>query len=673
MKIARLLLLFAAAGAIQAQTWDTSGNSLLNGTYYFRQVIYVPYTSSPSYLLEAVAFYGSITFNGNGNYTASGQLLDYSFYYGEAENYGTYPSTGTVSGTYSISSSGYGFISSPYVTGDTIYGLVSAQSVFVGSATDNNNGYNDMLVMARVASPLPTVGSFTGSWSCADFDFSSGNAEYALSSLINLSPDGNGNLNAGTINGYEGVATTLITQSSSGLKYTFSNGAAVAAFPTSANLVVGQKYLYFSADGNFVFGGGPITSATPFDMIVGVKTSAGTPTLSGLYYQAGLDEVEGNLDSYFGSLYVAPGAAPQAVLGHQRTNYLGGAADSSIGGIVYDYTYDDTISLTGDAYTNTVARYIVGDGGAIQITSGVGPFLGLSVALQQPTITPTTTVFLDPTRIQNSASNAPFTASIAPGELLTMYGSNLASTTQVTTGGLPFPTSLANVQVNIGGYPAPIYYVSPGQISAIVPYEVTPGSIVQIQLINNMGSSNVVTQYVAATAPGVFTQNEEGTGYGDVVHLGIGNSAAAPYSLVSDANPAIEGETLAVYLTGLGSVTPSITDGAVAPADATTTNTITVDFSGTAVTNDFSGLAPGLTGLYQLNITLPTTGLTAGPNYLDIAGPDSYMSYLLVPVSTSTSTTTSSSESPNVRSADTTMPPKFHRPPKGTPSIRRQN
>jgi uncharacterized protein (TIGR03437 family) len=229
------------------------------------------------------------------------------------------------------------------------------------------------------------------------------------------------------------------------------------------------------------------------------------------------------------------------------------------------------------------------------------------------------------------------------------------------------------VQVNIGGYPAPIYYVSPGQISAIVPYEVTPGSIVQIQLINNTGSSNVVTQYVSATAPGVFTQNEEGTGYGDVVHLGIGNSTAPPYSLVSDANPAIEGETLAVYLTGLGSVTPSITDGAVAPADATTTNTISVDFSGTAVTNDFSGLAPSLTGLYQLNITLPTTGLTAGPNYLDIGGPDSYMSYLLVPVSTSTTTTTSSSESPNARSADTAMPPKFHRPPKGTPSIRRQN
>src|SRR5262249_46593321 len=142
------------------------------------------------------------------------------------------------------------------------------------------------------------------------------------------------------------------------------------------------------------------------------------------------------------------------------------------------------------------------------------------------------------------------------------------------------------------------------------------------------------------TAPGVFTQNQAGTGYGEIEHLGIGNSASSPGSVVTDANPAIEGETLAAYLTGLGAVSPAVTDGAPGPSGtvANTTNTIQVDISGVAGPNDFSGLAPTYSGLYQLNFAIPATGITAGPNYLDIAGYtsagnlDAYMSYALIPV-----------------------------------------
>jgi uncharacterized protein (TIGR03437 family) len=115
--------------------------------------------------------------------------------------------------------------------------------------------------------------------------------------------------------------------------------------------------------------------------------------------------------------------------------------------------------------------------------------------------------------------------------------------------------------------------------------------------------------------------------------LGIGNSVAAVGSVVSDANPAMPGETLAVYLTGLGAVSPAISDGAAGPSGtlSRTTNTIGVAFSGTTGTNGYAGLAPGYSGLYQLNVTVPA-GLTAGANYLAISGPDSSMSYLLIPV-----------------------------------------
>lgn len=679
MRFARWFILLAAAGAVQAQTgatWDTSGNSMLNGTYYFRQVYYVPSSVEEGYLGEAVTIYGNIVFDGNGNYSITtsdnAEILDYSFDQGEVAAEGTF----TATGTYSIAASGYGFISSPYATGDLVYGLVSANGVFVGSSTDNTYGYNDMMVAAPLANPAPTGSSFTGTWAAVAFDLSSGSPETALGLQFTLTPDGNGNLNAGTITGYSGESSALYQQLSSGVKYIFSNGAAVATFPANGELVSGQKYLYFSKDGNFMFGGGPITSETPFDMIVAVKTTT-TPTLSGLYYQAGLDsefyDDEVDLDSYFGSFNMIPGAAPQTYLGHQRYNDYGGSS-------VYDYTYSNTISLSGNVYTGAGARFIVGAGGAELITTGIYPYLGLSVALKAPCPVGsaptsvqgqcTTTAagpYLYSTGVVNSASDAPFTAGIAPGELLTLYGSNLADSTQSMQGGIPFPTTgLGGVQVTIGGFPAAIYYVSPLQISAIVPYEVTVGSIVDIQLNNNGTLSNVVTNYVSNTAPGVFTQTANGIGYGAIEHLGVGNSVASPYSLVSDANPAVEGETLAAYLTGLGTVSPGIADGALGAGNPTT-NTIAVDFSGTTGTNAFSGLASGLAGLYQLNVTVPT-GLTAGPNYLDISGPDSYMSYLLIPVQATASSTTTSSDT----KAAIAIAPRFRRPVNGKPSLRNQ-
>ena len=672
MRFARLFMLLAAGAAMYAQTvppWDTSGNSMLKGTYYFRQVAYSVGDTSGD-LGDAAAVYGSITFDGNGNYsiTATGAtILDAA---AQSEGY-----LGVTTGTYAIGGGGYGFIVSPVSSSDLIFGLVSANGVFAGSTTDNGSGYNDMMIAAKQASPAFTASSFTGSWTLASFDpnYSAGlTPPYMTSAVVSLSPNGNGQLNAGTVKGYYGGSTGLYTQTSSGLSYIFSNGAAVATFPSNGGLIYGQKYLYFSPDGNFLFGGGP----ADFDMIVGVKTTS-TPALSGLYYQVGLDEVVyesegvGDLDSYFGAFNAIPGSAPQTLLGHQRVNDFGGTVNLAYGASLYDYTYTSPFSLSGSTYTTSSTNFIAGAGGAVLISSGISPSLGLGVSLQAPTPAGTG-VYLNPTGVVNSGSDAPFTARIAPGELLTLYGSNLANSTAVA--GIPFPTTgLGGVQVTIGGFAAAIYYVSQSQISAIVPYEVTPGTTVNIQVNNNGTLSNVVTQYVSNTAPGVFTQNQNGTGYGEIEHLGIGNSAAVAGSVVTDPDPAIEGESLAAYLTGLGVVSPAIPDGAAGPSGtlSQTSNTIAVDFGGTAGTNDFSGLAPGYSGLYQLNFTVPATGITAGPNYLDIAGDDpngnleSYMAYLLTPIQATAPATTASDTKPEIA-----MSSKFHRSRKAGPAVR---
>ena len=659
MRSSRFLMLLMAAGAVYAQTWDTSGNSKLSGTYYFRQVVYSVGDTSGD-LGDAGVLYGEIAFDGNGHWSITSNGANGGAVILEAAN-GTQSALPATTGTYSIGASGYGFIASPLVTGDQVMGLVGANGVFIGSATDNNNGYNDVLIAAKLSSPAPTASSFTGTWTLSGFDPNyqqSFSPSYMINTLYNVAPDGAGHLNAGTIKGYLGGSTQAYTQSSSGLSYIFSNGAAVATFPNTGTLVYGQKYFYFSPDGNFLFGGSP----NNFDLIVGVKNTS-SPTFSGLYYQVGFDENGGDIDTYFGSFNAVAGS-PQTLLGHQRVNDFGGQAYYSYGANLYDYTYTNPFTLSGSTYATSSTTFVVG-GGGVMITSGIGGSLQFSVSLPAAPATGSG-VFLNPQGVVNSASDAPFTARIAPGELLTLYGSNLAPSTQIA--GIPFPTTgLNGVTVTIGGLPAAIYYVSATQISAIVPYGVTVGSTAAIQVTNNGTASNTVYQFVGNTAPGVFTQNQAGTGYGEIEHLGIGNTSSSPGSVVTDPNPAIEGETLAAYLTGLGAVSPAVSDGAPGPSGtyATTTNTIQVDISGVTGTNIFSGLAPTYSGLYQLNFTIPATGITAGPNYLDVAGYtsagilDSYMSYALIPVQATAPSTASVVEAP-----------KFHRKMNAAPASR---
>jgi uncharacterized protein (TIGR03437 family) len=613
MKLARVLWLISMATGLIAQTptWDTSGNGMLNGTYYFRQVLYQLSSPVNGALYDTVSLYGTVTFGTTpGAYSMTATLVDV-----QARQL----QSGTLTGTYSIAASGHGFLSSPLSKGDSIYGLVNAQGIFVGSSTENLNGYHDVFIATPLGSTQATASTFKGSYSLAYMDLSSDNPLYTVGAMLQMNPDGASNVGTVGVAAYVGQnGSAKAVQSLPNVKYRFSNGAAVVTFPNSNTaLFVGDYWLYFSPDGNFVFGGSPVSS----DLLVGVRTGTGTPNLNGLYYEAGLDQDEStlsagyaNLDTFYGSLKANGGN----IVGHQRLlSFFNSSAE--------DYTYSDTYTVPANgAYTSGAANYVVGSG--IRIGSGIGPFLGISVALQAPTMSgslSTTGVFLDPTGIVNAGSSAPFTAGLAPGELLNLYGANLASGIQVASGA-PFPTTLGNVQVMINNIPAPIYYVYPTVLAVIVPYGVT-GSIAKVQVFNNNVPSNAVTAWISKTAPGVLTQSANGLGYGDVVHQ--------DGTLVNAKNPAQIGETVSVFVTGLGAVSPTIADGDAGPTNplANTAGTIAAYIGGVQATVAYAGLAPQLAGLYQINLTVPA-GLTAGDNNLDIAGPDAYSSECLIAI-----------------------------------------
>ncbi|HEX4275559.1 MAG TPA: hypothetical protein VHZ74_09410 [Bryobacteraceae bacterium] len=638
----------------QAPAFDNSGNQLLNGTYYFRQVIYVISTSGDSEgvagdTTDSIAIYGNISFDGNGNYTiaggASGGVIS-DANVGAPEPLSCYLADTTctsgspVTGTYAVSASGYAYISSPVgplTNGDLVHGLVSKAGIFVGSSTETGSNYSDMFIAAPLASPAPTNPTFQGNYTVTGYlpptGAGSSSPFDSANVFFQMNPDGNGNLGTVNIAGYYGGGgTSTLTQSAPNTKYFFSNGAAVVTFPTdsTATLLYGQEYFYFSPDGNFFFGGSPTYG---YDMVVGVRNATGTQNFSGLYYESGVDEDVSqlnnlgyaNFDAYYGSIDATSNGT---IVAHDRLNSIFNS--NAIGS-----TYADSFTAPITApYTDPSSsfQYAVGAGGAIRIGAGVWPFLGLTVALQAPTFTPTQSVYLDPTGIVNAASFSPFTAGISNGEFITLFGTNLAPTTVVSSS-VPYPPILGGVQVMINGVAAPIYYVTPGQLAVITP-SANPYSLATVQVINNGVSSNIVTMPVFQTVPGVYTVPSGGVGYGATVHTNG--------QIVSPSNPAAPGETVEVFATGLGTAYPPVPDGAAPPSSplSYTVNTITAAVGGDPATVTFAGLAPTLAGLYQINVTMPSD-LTAGDYTLDIAGsvpagsatnPDSYAAQALISI-----------------------------------------
>jgi uncharacterized protein (TIGR03437 family) len=206
---------------------------------------------------------------------------------------------------------------------------------------------------------------------------------------------------------------------------------------------------------------------------------------------------------------------------------------------------------------------------------------------------------------------------IAPGGLITVYGLNLADAVGQSNA-LPLPQQLDGTQVFLGNQPLPILYTSTGQLNVQVPYGVPVNT--QYQLMVQHGNTLSVPQalVVAQAQPGIFTVNEQGTGQGIIMR-------SDQVTVAQPGTPASIGETIAIYCTGLGAVSPAVKEGSAAPVTpplSTTVNPVTVTIGGKSAQVAFSGLTPGFAGLYQVNAVVPS-GITTGdavPVVLSVAG-----------------------------------------------------
>jgi len=207
-------------------------------------------------------------------------------------------------------------------------------------------------------------------------------------------------------------------------------------------------------------------------------------------------------------------------------------------------------------------------------------------------------------------NGASFAAPLAPGMIASLFGTGLASSTALASG-TPLPVTLAGASLQMEGFSAPLFFVSPAQINFQVPWEVQGRTSAALTLTAG-GTSVTATVPVSSLSPAVFSTNSTGRGQGAIL-TSTQEIAAARGSISGRATrPARRGEDISIYCIGLGPVSNTPRTGAPAASnplsEAPTKPGVLI--GGAQATVTFSGLAPGFVGLYQVNAQIPPSAPT---------------------------------------------------------------
>jgi uncharacterized protein (TIGR03437 family) len=161
------------------------------------------------------------------------------------------------------------------------------------------------------------------------------------------------------------------------------------------------------------------------------------------------------------------------------------------------------------------------------------------------------------------------------------------------------------VSVSVNGTAVPLFFVSPQQINFLLPFEIQGAPSV---IVNYAGSESRPVQLPADkfrfdSAPAIFTISADGQGA--VLIAGTGLVAGVARDRIS--RPARRGEVIEIYCTGLGPVRNPPKAGSPASSDtlSTTLGSTIVTVGAVRAMVLFSGLAPGLVGVYQVNVRIP--------------------------------------------------------------------
>jgi len=188
---------------------------------------------------------------------------------------------------------------------------------------------------------------------------------------------------------------------------------------------------------------------------------------------------------------------------------------------------------------------------------------------------------------------------VSPGMVAALYplGIRFGEETSIFSA-LPLPKELADFEVLVNDKPAPLYFVSPTQINFFVPMSVEPGSlaefIVQRKSTKQIFASGLLD--IGVATPSFFTTTQNGQGQIAAIN--------EDGSINTNTNGIARGAVVQLFATGQGFIPDAPPDGEAPTGPVATPQLPVVVVGSSRVPDDailYSGLAPGLVGVWQLN------------------------------------------------------------------------
>jgi uncharacterized protein (TIGR03437 family) len=203
---------------------------------------------------------------------------------------------------------------------------------------------------------------------------------------------------------------------------------------------------------------------------------------------------------------------------------------------------------------------------------------------------------------------------LAPGMITALYtlgNYNQFGGQPAQATALPLPTKINGIQVLFNGAPVPLFYADPNQINFQVPNGAPQSGYVDLQ-VQEIATGRILgdsTVQMTPSLPGLFTMN------------GSGSGAAAALNqdgtINSGTNPAPQGSVITLFGTGEGYLAGAPPDGNISNSQVKTVLPPIVIMGAGPVPSEnvvYSGLAPTLVGVWQLNVKIPDTVITTPTN-----------------------------------------------------------
>ena len=203
---------------------------------------------------------------------------------------------------------------------------------------------------------------------------------------------------------------------------------------------------------------------------------------------------------------------------------------------------------------------------------------------------------------------------LAPGAFAAVFpdvSTNVIAPGSGSATSFPLPTTVADTQVLVNGNASPLFFVSPGQINLPLSMGLPTSGTVDVQVLRqSTGQVYGIAELSLNTAsPALFTLT--GTGSGQVAAINVTDG-----TVNSSKNPVARGQYVTLFGTGQGFVPNAPPDGQASSGPVPTIYLPQILLAGSLLVPNsgiqYSGLAPSLAGVWQINFQIPATAPTGG-------------------------------------------------------------